>query len=313
MEDVEDKVEEEQPKTINEKIGAIYEDKAGFGSLAQLIRDVKRYYPDILRADVIKWYNSNVERNIIQRSGYNSYVAKAPLEEFQIDLFNMKVKEDDEYKMVIGAIDIFTKVATVVAVPNKQPETFLKALKQIFKIMGKPKILMADEEGSLNSKLIDKFFKDEKVLYIINRHHAPFIERFIRTFRNMITRRLQKRDARWYDLIYEVLLTYNRKMVSSATGFTPNDATKPENIDRVHMNIQTKAKRRKKPYDEIKLGDKVRIYRRRRHLNEKENVPIWSRVAYEVVKIDDNADAGKLYYITGNEKPYIRSQVVLVK
>jgi hypothetical protein len=32
MEDVEDKVEEEQPKTINEKIGAIYEDKAGFGS-----------------------------------------------------------------------------------------------------------------------------------------------------------------------------------------------------------------------------------------------------------------------------------------
>ena len=114
-------------------------------------------------------------------------------------------------------------------------------------------------------------------------------------------------------MIYEVLLTYNRKMVSSATGFTPNDATKPENIDRVHMNIQTKAKRRKKPYDEIKLGDKVRIYRRRRHLNEKENVPIWSRVAYEVVKIDDNADAGKLYYITGNEKPYIRSQVVLVK
>jgi hypothetical protein len=51
----------------------------------------------------------------------------------------MKVKEDDEYKMVIGAIDIFTKVATVVAVPNKQPETFLKALKQIFKIMGKPR------------------------------------------------------------------------------------------------------------------------------------------------------------------------------
>jgi hypothetical protein len=44
-----------------------------------------------------------------------------------------------------------------------------------------------------------------------------------------------------------------------------------------------------------------------------ENVPIWSRVAYEVVKIDDNADAGKLYYIAGSDKPYIRSQVLLVK
>ena len=58
----------------------------------------------------------------------------------------MKIKEDDEYRMAIGAIDIFTKVATVIAVPNKQPETFLKALKQIFQIMGKPKIIMADEE-----------------------------------------------------------------------------------------------------------------------------------------------------------------------
>ena len=49
----------------------------------------------------------------------------------------MKVKDDDEYKMAIGAIDISTKVTTVIAVPNKQPETFLKALKQIFKSNGK--------------------------------------------------------------------------------------------------------------------------------------------------------------------------------
>ena len=49
MDDVEEKVEEGQPKTINEKIQSIYEDKAGFGSLAQLIGDVKRYYPDILK------------------------------------------------------------------------------------------------------------------------------------------------------------------------------------------------------------------------------------------------------------------------
>ena len=37
-----------------------------------------------------------------------------------IDLFNMKVKEDDEYKMAIGAIDIFSKLATVIAVPDKK-------------------------------------------------------------------------------------------------------------------------------------------------------------------------------------------------
>ena len=226
----------------------------------------------------------------------------------------MKVKDDDEYTMAIGAIDIFTKVASVIAAPNKQPETFLMALKQIFKIMGKPRIVIADQEGSLSSNLVAKYFKDEQVLYIINRNHAPFIERFIRTFRNMITRRLQKRDVRWYDLIYEVLLTYNRKMISSATGFTPADASKPENIDKAHMNMQTRAKLRKRPYENIKVGDKVRLFRKRKHLNEKESVPVWSRVAYEVVKIDDNEDAGKLYYLSNRSTiPTLRSQILLVK
>lgn len=307
-------MEENVPNTINEKIERVYTDKSGFGSLAQTVKDVKKYYPEINKTDVEKWYKANVERNVVQRSGYNSYVAKAPLEEFQIDLFNMKIKDDDAYKMAIGAIDIFTKAVTVIAVPNKQPETFLRALKQIFQIMGKPKILMADEEGSLNSKTLDNFFKEEKIIYIINRHHAPVIERFIRTFRNMVTRRLQKRpDARWYDLLYEVLLTYNKKMVSSATGFTPADATKPENLDKVHMSMQLKAKHKKQPYEVVKVGDRVRLYRGRRRVGEKENIPIWSRVTYEVTKIDDDPDAGKLYYVTGTDKPYIRSQILLVK
>ena len=133
----------------NEKIKQIYEDKAGFGSLAQTIADVKRYHPEISKADVERWYKANVERNVVQRSGYNSYVAKAPLEEFQVDLFNMKLKEDDGYKMAIGAIDIFTKVATVIAVPNKQPETFLTALKQIFKSNGEAKDNHGGRGGSV--------------------------------------------------------------------------------------------------------------------------------------------------------------------
>ena len=96
--------------------------------------------------------------------------------------------------------------------------------------MGKPRFIMADQEGSLSSKPIDKFFKNEKVLYIIKRHHAPCIERFIRSFRNMISRRLQKRPGeRWYSMIFETLLTYNKKMVSRVSGFTPADANKPEN------------------------------------------------------------------------------------
>jgi hypothetical protein len=81
-------------------------------------------------------------------------------------------------------------------------------------------------------------------------------------------------------------------MVSSATGFTPNDAKKPENRAEVKQHMESRAKR-EKPYEEIKVGDRVRLYRKRKHLSEKEAVPVWSKVAFEVVKIDDNPNAGK--------------------
>ena len=218
--------------------------------MAQTVKDVKRYYPEISKTDVEKWYKANIERNVVRRSGYNSYVAKKPLEEFQIDLFYMKSQTDsdnDEYKIAVGCIDIFSKYAVVIALHNKQSDTLLDGMKQVFKLMGKPAVLMTDQEGGLQTKQVDDYLKKENITYIINRNHAPFIERFVRTFRNMVNRRLQKReDERWYNIIYEVLLTYNRKMVSSVTHFTPVDAIKPENIDKVHMNMMHNAKFRKK-------------------------------------------------------------------
>ena len=284
--------------------------------MAQTVKDVKRHYPEVSKVDIERWYKSNVERNVVQRSGYNSYVAKKPLEEFQIYLLYMKSKtdsDDDEYKIAMGCIDIFSKYAVVIALHNKQSDTLLDGMKQVFKLMGKPAVLMTDQEGGLQTKQVDDYLKKENITYIINRNHAPFIERFVRSFRNMVNRRLQKReDERWYNIIYEVLLTYNRKLVSSVTHFTPADATKPENIDKVHMNMMHNAKFRKKPYEDIKVGDRVRVYRKRKHLSEKEEVKIWSKVTYEVVKID-NTDTGKLYYVAGTKSPYIRSQILLVK
>lgn len=299
-------------ESLNDKISKVYNDKSGFGSLKQTISDVKRYFPEIKRADVEKWYKNNVEYNVVNR-GSNSFVASRPLQIFQIDLFYMKSKkEGDVYTIAIGCIDIFSKYAVVIGINNKQSETLLEALKQVFKLMGKPAILMTDEEGGLQSKQVGDYLKKENITYIVNRNHCAFIERFIRTFRNLINRRLQKRNEHWYDLIFEVLLTYNRKMVSSATGFTPNDANKKENRAEVKDSMESRAKH-EKTYEEIKVGDKVRVYRKRKHLSEKEAVPVWSKVSFEVVKIDDDINAGKLYYVAGNDKPLIRAQILKTK
>ena len=225
-------MEEEKPleeKTTDEKISERYNDKGGFGSMKDTYNDVRKKYPTIKYKDVQNWYRRNVDYNVVQR-GQNSFVAKKPFDEFQLDLFFMKGRTELEYTMGVACIDVFSKFATVVALADKKPETLLEAVKRVFEKMGgKPVILMSDEEGSLQSKYVDTYLKKEKIKYIINRNHCPFVERFIRTFRNMMSRRLQKRtEEKWYDLIFEVISIYNYKMVNRTTDLKPSDARKKQ-------------------------------------------------------------------------------------
>ena len=45
-------------ESTNAKISKVYEDRSGFDSMAQTIKDVKRYYPEINKADVETWYKA---------------------------------------------------------------------------------------------------------------------------------------------------------------------------------------------------------------------------------------------------------------
>ena len=72
----------------------------------------------------------------------------------------MKAKEGDEYKFGVACVDIFSKYATAFALNGKTPEHFIEALKRVFhKMGGAPSIIMSDEDGSLQSKLVEEFMK----------------------------------------------------------------------------------------------------------------------------------------------------------
>ena len=44
-------------------------------------------------------------------------------------------------------------------------------------------------------------------------------------------------NVQWTDLIYQIMLTYNNKLIHSSTGFTPNEARKNKNEIDVKMNL----------------------------------------------------------------------------
>ena len=81
----------------------------------------------------------------------------------------MKSKTDsdnDEYKIAMGCIDIFSKFAVVIALHNKQSDTLLDGMKQVFKLMGKPAVLMTDQEGGLQTQQVGDYLKKRKRLLI---------------------------------------------------------------------------------------------------------------------------------------------------
>jgi len=68
-----------------------------------------------------------------------------------------------------------------------------------------------------------------------------------------------------------------------------------------------------KHYEEINVGDRVRRFRKRKRVGEKEEVLKWNKNAIEVLRVEDDPVAGKVFYLAGNgEKPFLRSQVLKV-
>jgi hypothetical protein len=67
----------------------------------------------------------------------------------------------------------------------------------------------------------------------------------------------------------QVLVVYNYKLVSSATGYTPADAKKPQNELNVRSKLLMNAKR-DRIYPELNVGDRVKVYKKSQKCFRKE-------------------------------------------
>ena len=110
-----------------------------------------------------------------------------------MDLFFINDLENQDVKIGLLMIDIFSKYMTVIPLKTKQPNDVLEGIKQGIKNLGeKPLSIYSDDEGSFNSKEVKQYFLDNHIQYIITRGHAPVAERGIRTIKDLIYRRIDK-------------------------------------------------------------------------------------------------------------------------
>ena len=245
--------------------------------------------------DINRWFRANVEQKR-KPVGQNSFIAPHSAYEYQMDLFFINDLDEQKFRVSMLMIDVFDKFMHVVPIMGKKPE-----------------IIYTDDEGAMKKEAVQKYLKDENIEHHRTRAHPNFSERAIRTFKDMLYKRIEadekkgKENIQWPDYILEILLTYNNQMKHLVTKFTPKEARKPSNQFKVKLNLAMKGKKNR-VYPELDVGDEVKIFRKRKP-NEKERVSNWSQNIYTIENIENKL--GQNYYrVEDNARQYLRFELL---
>ncbi len=212
-------------------------------------------------------------------------------------------------------IDVFSKYAAVIPIlDRKVPSVAAGIIESFQKMMKKPEILYTDGETSFNDTLMIEYYKKHNIKHYITRSHAAFAERFIRTLKDMIYKRIDgdtknKDGYQWTDYLKQTMHTYNNENVHSSTKKTPENARKADEAIDVKTKLEMRTLTNRK-YPPLAVGDTVKILLKRKP-NEKERVSRWSIELFKVKSI--SKILGQEYYkVDGKGRDYIRGEILKV-
>ena len=153
-------------------------------------------------------------------------------------------------------------------------------------MLGNPKTYYTDDEGSFNSKIVQTYFSDNNIRHLITRTRAGVVERVIRTLKADIYKRVENDPSKtWGEYLPRVLTKYNFKDIPSAIKMTPDQATKKNSHFNVHLQLLAH-KRMGIIYEPLKIGDKVKIYRKAKFKTQQTST--WSDNTYTINNIEDS-------------------------
>ena len=258
--------------------------QSNFGTVYETYKEAVKKDSSIRLQDVKNYLSKRDDTQVKYKpKSYNSVVSPGAKFEFEIDVMDIESQDaNSNARYGLVAIDNFTKVAEVVAIKNRTPESMIEGLKKIFISMGKPKQLYSDEEYSMRSAKMNRFLNDNDLKSIQTTTHAHTVERFTRTFNDNLYRRLDalkqtKND--WFRHIDNIIKTYN-STEHSTIQIKPNEAGKSINHLWVNWHLQNNAKRNRK-YPDIKDGDMVR-FKLKPSIGTKSHEPKWSSTRHAV-------------------------------
>ena len=238
-----------------ETISKVYYDKVyGFGSIEQTLKQALALDPTIKREDVKSFLDKQEVRQKKKPLKQNSYVPFEAHDEVQMDIAYFP---DPPYRYGLVAIDVFSKMLTVIPLKSKDPGTVAKTIDAVIEKLGYPTSIMVDSGSEFHKEFVDEL-KRHEISLIVTRGSAIFAERAIRTIKEEIQKRKEALGAKsWVDVLPDVLQKYNSTLRVS-TGMAPNEAQKYVNRNVVREHIEGRAKTNRK-YPSLAPGDWVKV------------------------------------------------------
>ena len=160
----------------------------------------------------------------------------------------------------------------------------------------KPKMIYTDHERAIAGEDFKDYVEGEGITLHRTRGHPAFAERFIRTYKDMLFKRVEadekkgKENIQWVDYNLEIMLTYNDKMKHSATGMTPKEARKDKNEFKSNAECSIKGKERKN-IPNIRGGRQSKDNEKESNYRQRKNFPLANRLlccARDCRKVEPN-------------------------
>lgn len=276
---------------------AYYNPETGYVGAQKLHRRLKK---DGVTMREVKEFLGNQEVVQVNRkqTDTGSFVPMYPLQQIQIDLIFIKNQQLNNATYAMTAIDVFSKKATVALMARKDAPSDLKALKTVLERLGTPDQIMTDEGSEFNNNLVRDYLKEKKVELILTLNHAPFVERFNRTLKEMLDKHLQTTKTKTItNVLPQVVRNYNSSY-HRAIGMAPNEVTE-ETEREAWMRMDDRARKRHRM--RVNVGDKVRVLLKKKAF-AKGFKPQWTDAIHTVEKKE-----GRYFHVDGMPRRYLRA------
>lgn len=253
----------------NNIIQEIY-DNNNFPSTDKLFKLVIKDNPTITKKEVAEFLASLISSQLLNdqkktKDASGHIVAFCENEVWQMDIYVLAkyYKSNKQFQFMFAIVDVFTRKAYIRKQYFKDGEACADSLESIIKEAGVPRLIMSDNDSAFTSTIFQKILNENEIILdmnVVGDHNAlGIIDNFARRIKSITSKLfINNDDLNWISHIDKILKIYNNSEHASLDKLSPNEASLPENFEKI-FNINVTKSKENKTVSDLVIGDKVRV------------------------------------------------------